>query len=120
MIELNWMTILESQQEDFIMRLKAWFPAFYKARYDFSEASHIYSVLLDDDYTMEQQMNNFCYALTEKSNGYYNPDKFMNYKIGKIGEESVKDYLLNLITSVNYELYEYGDNGIDFYLQNNR
>ncbi|NES02055.1 MAG: hypothetical protein F6K22_03945 [Okeania sp. SIO2F4] len=43
----------------------------------------------------------------------------VNYKIGKVGEESVKQYLGRLISDVDYELYEWGDDGTDFYFRNN-
>ncbi|GGA25633.1 hypothetical protein [Okeania sp. KiyG1] len=33
---------------------------------------------------------------------------------------SVKEYLGELISNVNYELYEWGDDGADFYLTNNK
>ncbi|MDJ0519570.1 MAG: hypothetical protein QNJ74_26005 [Trichodesmium sp. MO_231.B1] len=65
-------------------------------------------------------MNWFCGELTWKYNRNYFPDEFINYKIGKIGEESVKQYLGELISDIDYELYEWGDDGKDFYLASNK
>ncbi|MGK7918851.1 MAG: hypothetical protein AB4080_02420 [Trichodesmium sp.] len=121
MPEINWMTILESQQDEFIIKLKYRMPAFTSTRgiYDFDETTHLYFVC--DDYDeKEETMNWFCEELTWKYNGDYFPDKFISYKIGKIGEESVKQYLGKLISDINYELYEWGDGGTDFYLKNNK
>lgn len=119
MPEINWMTILASQQDDFIIKLKHRMPAFTRGKYDFDEATHVYS--LDDSDDIREKMNWFCEELTYKyNNGDYFADKFANYKIGKIGEESVKKYLGKLISNVNYELYEWGDDGKDFYLRDNR
>ncbi|NEO55364.1 MAG: hypothetical protein F6K54_21210 [Okeania sp. SIO3B5] len=120
MPEINWMTILESQQDEFIIKLKDMMPGFTRGKYDFDEAIHLYSVCDGDD-EKEEQMNWFCTELTYKYNhGNLLPDKFMNYKIGKIGEESVKQYLGKLISDVDYELYEWGDDGTDFYLRDKR
>ncbi len=43
-------------------------------------------------------------------------DQYMNYYIGKLGEEAVNLYLGRLITGVDYNLYKYGDGGVDFRL----
>ncbi|MEM1168741.1 MAG: hypothetical protein AAGJ08_06575 [Cyanobacteria bacterium P01_H01_bin.35] len=123
MPEINWMTILESQQDEFIIKLKERMPAFTRSEYDFDEAIHLYSLVdygcLGQD-ELEEKLNWFCQELTYKYNQDYFPDKFMNYKMGKIGEESVKQYLGELISNVNYELYEWGDGGNDFYLTSNK
>lgn len=124
MPEINWMTILESQQDEFIIKLKHRMPAFTDSKYDFDEAIHLYAgeypSVFDDLLDLEEQMNCFCEELTYKYNDDYFPDRFINYKIGKIGEESVKQYLGNLISDVNYELYKWGDDGKDFYLRSNK
>lgn len=119
MPEINWMTILESQQNEFIIKLKNRMPLFTRNKYDFDEAIHLYSVCDGDD-EQEEQMNCFCQKLTNKYYGDYFPDKFINYKIGKIREESVKQYLGKLISDVNYELYEDWDDGTDLYLRDKR
>jgi len=126
MPEINWMTILESQQDEFIINLKHRMPAFTRSEYDFDEAIHLYPSffeypsVFDDFLDLEEQMNWFCEQLTYKYNYCYFPDKFINYKVGKIGEESVKYYLGKLISNVDYELYEWGDDGKDFYLASNK
>ncbi|MGB3514192.1 MAG: hypothetical protein WBA93_34280 [Microcoleaceae cyanobacterium] len=124
MPEINWMTILESQQDEFMIKLKHRMPAFTESKYDFDEAIHLYAgeypSFFDDLLDLEEQMNWFCEELTYKYNDDYFPDKFINYKIGKVGEESVKQYLGNLISDVDYELYEWGDDGKDFYLRSNK
>ncbi|NEN90603.1 MAG: hypothetical protein F6K48_17495, partial [Okeania sp. SIO3H1] len=123
MPEVNWMKILESQQDEFIIKLKERMPAFTRSKYDFDEAIHLYSLVDLDDIDLTDKLNWFCQELTYKYYGGYSdyfPDEFINYKIGKIGEESVKQYLGKLISNVNYELYEWGDDGTDFYLTNNK
>ncbi len=122
MPEINWMTILESQQDEFIINLRNRMPAFTRGKYDFDEAIHLYSLDYDGELEedgLAEKLNWFCEELTYKYNGDYFPHKFINYKIGKVGEESVKDYLGKLISNVNYELYEWGDDGTDFYLTSN-
>ncbi|ERT08531.1 putative tPR repeat protein [Lyngbya aestuarii BL J] len=47
---------------------------------------------------------------------FYQADQYMNHYIGKLGEEVVKLYLGGLITEVDYNLYQYGDGGVDFRL----
>ncbi|WP_287523864.1 hypothetical protein [Okeania sp. SIO2C2] len=112
------MTILESQQDEFLIKLRNRMPLFTRSKYDFDEAIHLYSFVDCDD--LEEKMNRFCEELTWKYNRNYFPDKFINYKIGKIGEESVKQYLGELISDIDYKLYEWGDAGTDFYLRDNR
>ncbi|MGD1700891.1 hypothetical protein ACP6PM_13650 [Dapis sp. BLCC M229] len=93
MPEVNWMTILESQQDEFIIKLKERMPAFTREKYDFDEAIHLYSLDYDgylEEDELAEKLNWFCEELTYKYNGYLSPDKFINYKIGKVGEESVK------------------------------
>ncbi|NES65803.1 MAG: hypothetical protein F6K24_11310 [Okeania sp. SIO2D1] len=113
------MTILESQQDEFIIKLKQRMPAFTRSKYDFDEAIHVHSVVDFDCDELEEKMNDFCVNLTDKYYGGYLPDEFMNYKIGKVGEESVKEYLGKLISNVDYEFYEWGDDEKFFYLTSN-
>ncbi|MDJ0555127.1 MAG: hypothetical protein QNJ68_11920 [Microcoleaceae cyanobacterium MO_207.B10] len=77
---------------------------------------------LEED-ELAEKLNCFCEELISKYYGKYRdyfPHKFINYKIGKIGEASVKDYLGKLISYIDYKLYEWGDGGTDFYLKNNK
>ena len=125
MPEVNWMTILESQQDEFIIKLIYRMPGFTRGKYDFDEATHVYSLDYDgelEEDELAEKLNGFCEELTYKYCGGYSdffPHEFINYKIGKVGEESVKDYLGKLISDVDYELYEWGDDGTDFYLTSN-
>ncbi|MGD1805334.1 hypothetical protein ACP6PL_07815 [Dapis sp. BLCC M126] len=123
MPEINWMIILESQQDEFILFLNYNIRTFTRSRgiYNFDGVTHLEAVCYGDD-EKEKQMNWFCEELTYKYYGYrYDfPDEFINYKIGKIGEESVKQYLGELISDIDYKLYEWGDGGKDFYLKNNK
>jgi hypothetical protein len=124
MIKHLWISILEEQQKEFIDNKligNLWddsLKGFNYSRY-WDEVQTLY---LDEE--QEEKINDFCYALTEKYISYYDPDNFydpdifMNYKIGKLGEESVKSYLGDLINNVDYKLYESGDGGYDFYLKN--
>ncbi|NES02054.1 MAG: hypothetical protein F6K22_03940 [Okeania sp. SIO2F4] len=49
MPEVNWMTILESQQDEFIINLKHRTPAFTRGKYDFDESIHLYSLVDCDE-----------------------------------------------------------------------
>ncbi|OZH54419.1 hypothetical protein AFK68_11105, partial [Hydrocoleum sp. CS-953] len=106
MPEINWMTILESQQDEFIIKLNYKIPAFTstRGRCDFDGATHLEAVCDGDD-EKEKQMNWFCEELTYKYYGDIDDfsDEFINYKIGKIGEESVKQYLGELISDIDYK-----------------
>ncbi|NEQ75759.1 MAG: hypothetical protein F6K23_23565 [Okeania sp. SIO2C9] len=42
MPEVNWMKILESQQDEFIIKLKDRMSSFTRSKYDFDEAIHLY------------------------------------------------------------------------------
>ncbi len=123
MPEINWKTILESQQDEFILFLNYNIRTFTSTRgiYNFDGVTHL-EAACDGDDEKEKQMNWFCGELTYKYYGYVDdfPDEFINYKIGKIGEESVKQYLRELISNVDYELYEWGDGGTDLYLTSNK
>ncbi len=66
MPEINWMTILESQQDEFIIKLKERMPAFTRSKYDFDEAILLYS-LVDDGCLgqdeLSEKLNWFCEEL---------------------------------------------------------
>jgi hypothetical protein len=131
MKELSWQAILQAQQQDFIQRLKhslSLYPPegdvvtlscldsnqFCKVSY------HSERIKISFDEEQEVEIDNFCWEQADKFNDGYEPDAYMNCKIGKIGEEAVKIYLYDLITGVNYEISNHGDGGLDFSLKNNK
>lgn len=134
MKELSWQAILHAQQQDFIQRLKhslTLYPpegdvvtlscldsnSFCKVSY------HSERIKISFYEEQEIEIDNFCCEQVYKFNEDYDsddPDAYINYKIGKIGEEAVKIYLNDLITEVDYEIYDYGDGGLDFALKNHK
>ena len=68
MPEINWMTILESQQDEFIIKLKRRMPAFTRSEYDLDEAIHLYPSLAKH-HSEEETINQFCKELTENIMG---------------------------------------------------
>jgi len=130
--ELSWKEILEAQQQDFIQRLK-----YSLSHHDTREEElvtlscleanqygtvsyHSESINIEFDEEKEEEIHNFCRELVYKFYEEYGPDEYVSYKIGKIGEEAVKIYLGDLVTEVDYTLYESGDSGTDFWLKSNR
>ena len=130
MKELSWQGILEAQQQDFVQRLKHSLNRYSSecdevtlSRLDsnpFCSASyHSELITISFDEPQEEELHNYVEELVYKFFGEYDPDKYANYKIGKIGEEAVKLYLGNLVTKVDYVIYEYGNRGTDFRLVSN-
>lgn len=125
MKELSWQVVLQEQQEDFVKRLKDSLSLYplatlscleYNLPCNISYHSERIKILFDED--KEIELNNFCLELVDKVNAEYEQDTFISCKIGKIGEEVIKKYLGNLITDVDYQIYDYGDGGLDFSLIN--
>ena len=138
MAELTWQEILRAQQQDLINRLKFIHDSRnYSCKFlRFSTlnlidescvpvAGHNSEIIeLDFCDEHESEIRGFCCEMVDKymdnnSNVYPN-DSYINYKIGKLGEEAVKVYLGDLIDEVNYKLSEHGDGGVDFTLAKNR
>ena len=138
MTEITWQSILKSQQQDFIRRLKF----SYDSRNCSCEFLQFSNLNLIDESCVpvaghnseiieldlcnehENEIHEFCCELTNKywneNSNTYLDDSYINYKIGKLGEEAVKVYLDDLIDEVNYKLSEHGDGGVDFTFAKNR
>ncbi|MEC4813346.1 MAG: hypothetical protein SAK29_08760 [Scytonema sp. PMC 1069.18] len=131
MKEPSWQGILQGQQQDFIQRLK-YYLCVYPQEADvvflnrlisnhyckLSYHSELISILFDCE--QEEEIHNFCLEIFNKFNLEYHPDDYMNNKIGKIGEEAINVCLGDLVTKVDYKIYERGDQGIDLLLINNQ
>ncbi|MBD2570166.1 hypothetical protein [Anabaena lutea] len=128
MKELTWQKVLQAQQQDFIQRLKY---SLSNPEYDNLTLSHFnyHPFYCERSYPSEriiisaldeEKIDRFCGELAEKYNHEPAVDSYMNYKIGKLGEEAVKVYLNNLITGVDYKIHSGGDGGIDFLVKNNK
>ena len=135
MTEPTWEYILKTQQEDFLERLKA----SLEFNPDYDEV-RIHLARLDNDPVIdasspcesiniyfhpgeESDIDDFCTELAWKFcyNPYddepcFDPDIFINNKLGKIGEVAVKEYLGKWVSNVDYNLYESGDGGVDFFV----
>lgn len=135
--KLTWETVLQFQQKDFIYRLKSIhseFPEFTENQLSTLRYVEPYSgycpceriqIFLDGEW--ENKLDFFCDKLTYKFSesdvdcfSEVDVDNFVNYKIGKLGEEAVKIFLGDLVSNVDYELYERGDGGTDLFITNNR
>jgi hypothetical protein len=140
MTKLSWQGILESQQKDFIQRLKAWLNGNHpesqgssvtlsRLDYNFSEqCESYYSEAINIYYPFEyfiglddfcQEMANYYYYYNDNKNYEYE-DCYANYMMGKIGEKAVKICLGNLISDMDCQIHEFGDGGSDFSLTSNK
>jgi hypothetical protein len=111
-VELNmdWTTPLRSQQADFIQRVKSGHLLHCEAEGQHSELTVISGEKL-------KQLRKFCWQMAEKykrTSPVY--DVFINNLKGKLGEEVFKARLANLITEVDYEKRQRGDDKVDFRL----
>jgi hypothetical protein len=138
MTKLSWQGILESQQRDFIQRLKAWLDDHHPQSqdssvtlshldYDFSEQGESYhSEIINIYYPLENflPLNDFCEKMTNHychdNDKLEYEDYYANYLMGKIGEQAVKICLGALISDVDCQIYESGDGGSDFSLTSNK
>jgi hypothetical protein len=114
-VELNmdWTTPLRSQQADFIQRVKSGHLLHCEAEGQYSELTVISGEKL-------KQLRKFCWQMAEKykrTSQVY--EVFINNLKGKLGEEVFKARLANLITEVDYEKRQRGDDKVDFRLTSN-
>lgn len=129
MKELTWQKVLQAQQQDFIQRLKRTFDteepevvtlSFFDYHPYYCDAFYPSERIRISVEPLEEEINKFSRKLVQKFNPEPAEDAYMNYKIGKLGEEAVKVYLNNLITGVDYQIHSGGDGGIDFSVKNNK
>ncbi|MDH6107158.1 tetratricopeptide repeat protein, partial [Anabaenopsis tanganyikae CS-531] len=108
---MDWQTILQAQQKDFINRLKSGnlFQCDHPGQH--GELTVITSDRLP-------QLRRFCWDMANKYKGSSSHirDLFVNNMKGKLGEEVVKTRLGDLLTEVDYEQYQGGDGKVDFTL----
>lgn len=112
-MDMDWTTLLESQQADFIERLKSG-----HLLHSGSEGQHSELTVISGDRL--DQLRDFCWEMAEK----YKRNKpvrqlFINNMKGKLGEEVVKARLGNFVTEVDYEKKIGGDGKVDFTLKSN-
>ncbi|MDH6073222.1 tetratricopeptide repeat protein [Chrysosporum ovalisporum CS-1034] len=108
---MDWQTILQGQQTDFINRLQSG---------DLLQCDHQgkhseLTVITGDSLG---QLRDFCWDMANKykRSSSHIRDLFVNNMKGKLGEEVVKTHLGDLLTDVDYEQYQGGDGKVDFTL----
>ncbi|CEJ44475.1 TPR repeat-containing protein [Umezakia ovalisporum] len=108
---MDWQTILQGQQTDFINRLQSG---------DLLQCDHQgkhseLTVITGDSLG---QLRDFCWDMANKykRSSSHIRDLFVNNMKGKLGEEVVKTRLGDLLTDVDYEQYQGGDGKVDFTL----
>ncbi|MEH2361576.1 tetratricopeptide repeat protein [Nostoc sp.] len=107
---MDWITLLRSQQSDFIKRLTSGCLLHCETEGQYSELTIISGERL-------KALREFCWLMAEKYKRV-SPvrDVFISYLKGKLGEEVVKERLADFITEVDYEKRFGGDGNIDFTL----
>jgi len=107
---MDWMTLLESQQTDFIQRLKSGHLLHCDIEGQHSELTVISGDKLTD-------LRKFCWDMVEKykrnSQAHH---VFLNNLKGKLAEEVVKARIVDLVNEVDYEKRFGGDGKVDFTL----
>ena len=108
---MDWKTILQAQQTDFINRLESGNLLQCDQPGQHSELT----VITGDSL---QQLRDFCWDMADRprNNSSSVRQVFVNNMKGKLGEEVVKTRLGDLLTEVDYEQYQGGDGGVDFTL----
>lgn len=107
---MNWITLLKTQQADFIERLKSGCLLHCNKIGQHSELT-----IISDEKLL--QLRDFCWEMAEKYKRMSSVrDVFINNLKGKLGEEVVKISFGDLITEVDYEKRLGGDGKVDFTL----
>jgi WD40 repeat protein len=108
---MDWQTILQAQQTDFINRLKS--GNLFQCNHP--EQHSELTVITGDRL---KQLRRFCWDMANKykRSSSHIRDLFVNNMKGKLGEEVVKTRLGDLLTDVDYEQYRGGDGSVDFTL----
>ena len=107
---MDWTTLLQSLQSDFIRRLCSGCLLHCQNEGDYSELTIISGERL-------RTLRDFCWEMAEKyKRNHQVRDVFINNLKGKLGEEVVKERLADLITEIDYEKRYGGDGNMDFTL----
>ncbi|MEO1433588.1 MAG: hypothetical protein AAFV71_31915 [Cyanobacteria bacterium J06633_8] len=109
---MNWITLLKTQQVDFIERLKHGCLLHCNKIGQHSELT-----IISDEKLLK--LRSFCWEMADKYKNFSSSpirDVFINNLKGKLGEEVVKIYFGDLITEVDYEKRLGGDGKVDFTL----
>lgn len=110
---MDWVTLLQVQQADFIDRLK------YGCLLQCEKIGH-HSELTTISGKKLQELRAFCWQMAEKYKRMsLVRDVFINNLKGKLGEEVVKTRLGDFVTEVDYEERLGGDGKVDFTLTSN-
>jgi tetratricopeptide (TPR) repeat protein len=110
---MNWITLLQAQQADFIERLKSGCLLHCK-----NIGQHSELTIISGDKLL--QLRAFCWLMADKYKiTSVVRNVFINNLKGKLGEEVVKIRLENFITEVDYEERLGGDGKVDFTLNSN-
>jgi hypothetical protein len=109
-LNMDWTTLLQSQQADFIQRLKSGCVLHCETKGQHSELTVISDERL-------KQLRDFCWVMAEKYKRM-SPvrEVFINNMKGKLAEEVVQARLAGLVTEVDYEKRLSGDGKVDFRL----
>jgi hypothetical protein len=109
-LDMDWTTLLRSQQADFIQRLNSGLLLRCQTVGQHSELTVISGERL-------KQLRDFCWEMAEKYKRNSPVRKvFINNMKGKLAEEVVKARLAGLVTEVDYEKRLSGDGKVDFRL----
>ncbi|MEQ8753560.1 MAG: hypothetical protein RID09_08580 [Coleofasciculus sp. G1-WW12-02] len=107
---MDWITLLRSQQTDFIQRLKSGHLLHCDVEGQHSELTVISGERLT-------QLRDFCWQMAEKYKRNSSVrDVFINNLKGKLAEEVVKARLGDWVTEIDYEQRLGGDGKVDFTL----
>ena len=109
-LDMDWTTLLRSQQADFIQRLNSGLLLRCQTVGQHSELTVISGERL-------RQLRDVCWQMAEKYKRMSSVrDVFINNMKGKLAEEVVKARLAGLVTEVDYEKRLSGDGKVDFRL----
>ncbi|MBL1198959.1 MAG: tetratricopeptide repeat protein [Nostoc sp. GBBB01] len=106
---MDWITLLRSQQLDFIERLKSGYLLNCTIEGQHGELTVISGENLD-------QLRDFCWEMVRKYGSKDPKNCFINNMKGKLAEEVIKTRLSDFVTEVDYKTKINGDGKIDFTL----
>lgn len=107
---MDWITLLESQQTDFIQRLKSG----HLLHCDI-EGQHSELTVISGE--RRTQLRDFCWQMADKYKRNSPVQQvFLNNLKGKLAEEVVKARIVDLVNEVDYEKRFGGDGKVDFTL----
>jgi hypothetical protein len=107
LISEEWLNLLRYQQEDFIKRINNGISSLLSSNV---EGLHTELVKISKDKT--KKMKEFCWEIADKyklNQRRKVKELFINNLKGKLAEESIRQYLGNIVGDVNYEINVEGD-----------